>query len=224
MKNFLYLCSLDIYNYITMKKAVLIFLVSLMTTTLFAFNADDVTMVSYEQEWSDTDGSIALKNNTNEDIHNVVFQIVYVDKADKDLDYKVFHKVVTIAPGMTKRISIPAFERGRYYYYESDGLESLSAFKVKYELKGYNTTLSDVDDELTNLDKDKYWTYPILAIIFVLFFIGVWIGLYVLVAVMAQKRHRSVAVWVLLSIIASPILIVIILLVIGNDENYIEDE
>lgn len=41
---------------------------------------------------------------------------------------------------------------------------------------------------------------------------------------MAQKRHRSVAVWVLLSIIASPILIVIILLVIGNDENYIKDE
>ena len=47
------------------------------------------------------------------------------------------------------------------------------------------------------------------------------IGLYVLVAIMAKKRHREVAIWVLLSIIASPILIIIILLCIGDDERYI---
>ena len=47
------------------------------------------------------------------------------------------------------------------------------------------------------------------------------IGLYVLVAIMAKNRHREVAIWVLLSFIASPILIIIILLCIGDDERYI---
>jgi hypothetical protein len=60
--------------------------------------------------------------------------------------------------------------------------------------------------------------FIILAVIAVIILA---IGLYVLVAVMAKKRHRDVAVWVLLSIIASPILIIIILLCIGDDEKYI---
>ena len=51
--------------------------------------------------------------------------------------------------------------------------------------------------------------------------IALVIGLYVLVAIMAKNRHREVAIWVLLSIIASPILIIIILLCIGDDERYI---
>jgi hypothetical protein len=60
--------------------------------------------------------------------------------------------------------------------------------------------------------------FIILAVIAVIILA---IGLYVLVAVMAKKRHRDVAIWVLLSIIASPILIIIILLCIGDDEKYI---
>ena len=34
---------------------------------------DAVSMVSYEQNWSDDNGSIALKNNTDTDIYNVKF-------------------------------------------------------------------------------------------------------------------------------------------------------
>ena len=34
------------------------------------------------------------------------------------------------------------------------------------------------------------------------------------------KRHRSVIAWVLLSILATPILMIIILLVIGQNEDY----
>ena len=51
--------------------------------------------------------------------------------------------------------------------------------------------------------------------------IALVIGLYVLVAIMAKNRHREVALWLLLSFIASPILIIIILLCIGDDERYI---
>ena len=56
-----------------------------------------------------------------------------------------------------------------------------------------------------------------------MFVIGIAVGLYVLVAVMAQKRNRSVVVWVLLSLLATPLLMIIILLAIGKNENYIEN-
>ena len=61
----------------------------------------------------------------------------------------------------------------------------------------------------------------ILVILAGLFLLALVIGLYVLVAVMAKNRHREVALWLLLSFIASPILIIIILLCIGDDERYI---
>ncbi len=58
-------------------------------------------------------------------------------------------------------------------------------------------------------------------IIAVISALSIVIGLYVLVAVMAKNRHREVALWVLLSFLASPVLIMIILLCIGDDENYV---
>lgn len=64
-------------------------------------------------------------------------------------------------------------------------------------------------------------TITILVILAVLAGIAITIGLYVLVAVMAKNRHREVALWLLLSIVASPILIIIILLCIGDDERYV---
>ncbi len=63
--------------------------------------------------------------------------------------------------------------------------------------------------------------FVIGIIIAVLLFLSIAIGLYVLVAVMAKNRHREVVLWVLLSFLASPILIIIILLCIGDDENYV---
>ncbi|MBR0183317.1 MAG: hypothetical protein IJQ05_08620 [Bacteroidaceae bacterium] len=52
-----------------------------------------------------------------------------------------------------------------------------------------------------------------------MFAIGVWVGLYVLVAVMAQKRHRSAVLWIILSILSTPILAIILLLVLGTDDS-----
>ena len=37
-------------------------------------------------------------------------------------------------------------------------------------------------------------------------------------AVMAQQRHRNVAVWILLSMLSSPLIMVIILLCIGDSQ------
>ena len=57
----------------------------------------------------------------------------------------------------------------------------------------------------------------ILGSLLLLFVIGVCVALYVIVGIMAKNRHRNVGLWVLLSLIASPLLIIIILLIVGDD-------
>ena len=198
--------------------------------------ADAITMVSYEQRWLDSRGTLALKNNTNEEIHNVSFQITYLDMSGNPLDYEEFTKSISIAPGMTKKIDIPAYEHDRnYHYYKSENMPGGSpSFKIKFNLKGYNRDLQETDADdygiYDNDDDESYYSsnksdsiYIIIVISVVLFVIGLSVGLYVLVAVMAKSRNRSVVLWVLLSIIASPLLIIIILLVVGEDNKRIDD-
>lgn len=213
----------------------------------FATNKDlehDITMVSYEQSWLDRYGTIALKNNTNEEIRNVKFQITYLDMSNKELDYQVFEMKVVIAPGMTKKLDIPAYEHHRYYhYYKTKDEFGHPAFKIRYELKDYSIeeASKSVEERLKEVDViteekeidankssyyihdnryDTYDTYDsIIFIAILLFVIFLSVGLYVLVAVMAKKRKRSAAVWVLLSIIATPLLMIIILAIIGDNDN-----
>ena len=221
-----------------MKRYLLTIVLTLFVAlTVPAVNSNDISFVSYEQGWLDSKGTLALKNNTTEEIYNVKFLITYLDMSGKELDYEEYERRITIAPGMTKKLDIPAYEHSRnYHYYKSENMPGGSpSFKIKFELKDYNMVQSEAneDDDYSVLDdynyKDKDYgseysaTYMIIAIIAVLFFIGISVGLYVLVAIMAQKRHRSVVLWVLLSIIASPLLIIIILLVVGNDNKYIDN-
>ena len=221
-----------------MKRYLLTIVLTLFVAlTVPAVNSNDISFVSYEQGWLDSKGTLALKNNTTEEIYNVKFLITYLDMSGKELDYEEYERRITIAPGMTKKLDIPAYEHSRnYHYYKSENMPGCSpSFKIKFELKDYNMVQSEAneDDDYSVLDdynyKDKDYgseysaTYMIIAIIAVLFFIGISVGLYVLVAIMAQKRHRSVVLWVLLSIIASPLLIIIILLVVGNDNKYIDN-
>lgn len=220
-----------------MKKKILSTLFSLLVTiSAYAVNSNDITMVSYEQGWLDSRGTLALKNNTNEEIHNVSFQITYLDMSGNPLDYEEFTKQISIAPGMTKKIDIPAYEHDRnYHYYKSENMPSGSpAFKIKFELKDYNAELEEIDDaddySIYDNDDDSRYSlskndslYMIIGIVVVLFVIGLSVGLYVLVAVMAKRRNRSVVLWVLLSIVASPLLIIVILLVVGDDNKHIDN-
>ena len=109
--------------------------------------ADAITMVSYEQGWLDSRGTLALKNNTNEEIHNVSFQITYLDMSGNPLDYEEFTKSISIAPGMTRKIDIPAYEHNRnYHYYKTKDEFGHPAFKIKFTLKDYNSELQEADD------------------------------------------------------------------------------
>ncbi len=196
---------------------------------------DAVSMVSYEQRWLDYNGTIALKNNTGTDIHNVNFIITYLDMSDQPLDYEEYTVEVDIAPGMTKKVDIPAYEYDRSYsYYKSEARPSEPhRFKIKYELKGYNIqnpdkVISD-DEDLSIYDEnfeptdfhpqDNIGWYVFLVIIVSLFILGIGIGLYVLVAVMAKKRNRNVVLWILLSLVGTPLLMIIILLCIGDADD-----
>ena len=213
------------------KKTLTALICLFMSISLFAASKSaetDISMVSYEQSWLDSEGTLALKNNTKENIHNIKFLIVYQDMSGKQLHYEEFSKKVSIAPGMTRKINIKAYEHERnYHYYKSENLPGGSpAFKIEFKLLDYNTASPEIreyplDSETeteadTETDEIFYSMFPYLLIVFVLLTIGICIGSYVLVAVMAKKRKREAAVWILLSFFATPILIIIILLCIGD--------
>lgn len=191
----------------------------------------EVSMVSYEQGWLDSRGTLALKNNTSENIHNVTFQITYLDMSGNALDYEEFYKEVEIAPGMTKKIDIPAYEHSRdYHYYKSENRPSGSpAFKINFELKDFNKveTVEKADGvesdysissykDSSKKDDEPSAEMILLGLAIILIILGFVVGMYVLVAVMAQKRKRNVVIWILLSIVTTPFLMAIILLVIGD--------
>lgn len=217
-----------------MKRIVLFLIGMLFFLPVCKAGVDEaVTMVSYEQRWIDNRGTLALKNNTDEEIHNLRFQITYLDMSGNYIDYKDFEKDISIAPGMTRKLDIPSYEYERgYHYYKSENKPGGSpAFKIKFTLKDYNfeeDEVEDVDDYNSyysnrRVDRSDSWEgyYVIIAIFALLIFIGISVGLYVLVAVMAKDRNRSVVVWILLSLLATPLLMIIILLVVGKNENYI---
>ena len=188
-------------------------------------NSDAVSFVSYEQNWLDSHGTIALKNNTAEDVQNVSFVIQYLDMKGNPLDYEEYSYNINIAPGMTKKLDIPAYEHDRHYhYYKTTDHYGNPAFKIKYELKGFN-----IKDDANYKDSesgyyDNSTTLVIAIIVIALLIFSITIALYVIVAVLAHKPNRSVVIWLLLSFIATPFLIVIIQLCIGKANKYDEEQ
>ena len=210
------------------KSLILIVLVLLLSLPSFAISKDSlnaVTIVSYEQRWLDSEGTLALKNNTKDVIHNITYQIVYLDMSGTPLDYEVFSSEVNIAPGMTKKVDIPAYERGRdYAYYKSESSYNSKRFKIKFELNGYHLN-EDEQDKVTGgcaakkTSEDDGWVSALAVILGICLGLGLFVGLYVLVAVMAKQRRRSAALWVLLSLVTTPFLVMLILLCIGKASN-----
>ena len=218
-----------------MKK--LLFMLMLITSLSVSATSKDtlnaVTMISYEQGWLDRHGTLALKNNTNEDIHNITYRITYLNMKGQALDYKDITSDIEIAPGLTKKVNINAYEhdRGYSYYLSEADYSNPQKFKIKFELIGYNTSdeptyesTSATDTNLTESHAtpgaESFATHGIAILIIyilVIFTLAIYVGMYVLVAVMAKRRNRNIALWVLLSLFATPLLIIIILLCFGED-------
>lgn len=208
----------------------------LVALSVHATSKDTVNalrMVSYEQTWLDRQGTLALKNNTKHTIYNVRYRLTYFDMKGNPMDYKDFYTEIEIAPGMTKKVNVKGYECDRNYsYYLSEACPSYpKKFKVSYETLAYNQTeescvqlntdalltkespISEMDDEPLHF---TYLINSVVMIIIMLFVLAGYVGFYVLVAIMAQRRNRSAALWLLLSFIATPILVILILLVIGK--------
>ncbi len=197
---------------------------SMSATSKDTLNA--VTMVSYEQGWLDDEGTLALKNNTNENIYNVTYRITYLDMKGNPLDYEEYTSEIEVAPGMTKKVNIPAYEHDRSYsYYNSEASFSQPhRFKIKFEVQAYNTPDAEKN---SHSGSSRASGIPniimIICLVAGLFAFGAYMGMYVLVVVMANRRNRNAALWVLVSIFATPLLAIILLLCLGKQYNPYDD-
>lgn len=204
----------------------------LVALSVHATSKDTVNalrMVSYEQTWLDRQGTLALKNNTKHTIYNVRYRLTYFDMKGNPMDYKDFYTEIEIAPGMTKKVNVKGYECDRNYsYYLSEACPSYpKKFKISYETLAYNQTeescvqlntdaLLTKESPISEMDDEPTYLNSVVMVIIMLFVLAGYVGFYVLVAIMAQRRNRSAALWLLLSFIATPILVILILLVIGK--------
>lgn len=204
----------------------------LVALSVHATSKDTVNalrMASYEQTWSDNQGTLALKNNTKHTIYNVRYRLTYFDMKGNPMDYKDFYTEIEIAPGMTKKVNVEGYECDRNYsYYLSEACPSHpKKFKISYETLAYNQAeescvqlntdaLLTKESPISEMDDEPTYLNSVVMVIIMLFVLAGYVGFYVLVAIMAQRRNRSTALWLLLSFIATPILVILILLVIGK--------
>lgn len=219
-----------------MKKLFLFIL--LIVQVAFASAADnEVSMVSYEQNWLDGQGTIALKNNTDKEVTSVSFMITYLDMNGNQLDYKEFKKSVNIKPGLTKKINIEAYEHSRNYsYYKSEAaFSNPKKFDVKYKLLSVNF-YNKVENGQTTRSKNNVITEGFekgiseqeeteseegnYIYMFVLMFaLTAYLGLFALIAAMANNRNRSAIGWVVFALFFNPIITIIILSIIGESSS-----
>lgn len=213
-------------------KKYLFYLMLLVALSVHATSKDTVNalrMASYEQTWSDNQGTLALKNNTKHTIYNVRYRLTYFDMKGNPMDYKDFYTEIEIAPDMTKKVNVEGYECDRNYsYYLSEACPSHpKKFKISYETLAYNQAeescvqlntdaLLTKESPISEMDDGPTYLNSVVMVIIMLFVLAGYVGFYVLVAIMAQRRNRSVALWLLLSFIATPILVILILLVIGK--------
>ncbi len=221
-----------------MKKFVLMFLLALpLCVAATPQGADNTTqgtasaveLVQYDQNWMDSEATLALKNNTDKAIIGVRYIIKYLDMSGRELDYKEFSSNIEIAPGMTRKVNIPAYEHDRHYsYYKSQDLYGESRkFKIEFQLVGYDKE-PDPDSVASEDSKGIFSGFgnggeasaersssPLdTTTIVLLIFCAT--GLFVLVALVAKGRGRSAAAWVLASLFITPVLALLVLMFIGK--------
>ena len=201
----------------------------LFSLTALASKPDEkapVTLVSYDHGWLQSEATISLKNNTDEEIDKVSFRLIYFDMNGKQLDYRDFTVRECIDPGMTRETTITGYGTDRRFsYYKSEAAYGQPhRYKIKFELKNVvnaNDSLSDdsVFDDSQESSGTAFFTFFTIAICLIA--LGVGVGIFVVVGAMANKRHRSVLGWLFVAIFTTPIIAIILLLCLGDShEDY----
>lgn len=207
-----------------------------------SYASDPVSMVAYEQGSYDDKGTIALRNNTSEYVHNVSFMLEYLNMEGTPMHYETFTRDIDIEPGMTKKLDIPAYEsRRNYHYYKTEGIARYPAFKIRYQLRGYNMSTAEsanseheiysgydsssekADTASTKGNKTNASGGGLMSLIMIICMIalaGVYFRMFGLVGDMAKKRNRDQGIWILISIISTPLTACLILWLIGKNYRY----
>lgn len=216
-----------------MKRLYIAFIFALLPIIAGATNdsLNVVTMVNYEQRWSDSEGTLALRNNGDETIESVEFLIIYYDMKGNMLDNETFTCSVAIEPGMTKKVNIPGYEHRRHYsYYTSEASYSEPhKFKIKFELKRAKFA-GEANEEQANenvsygysdSNNDQLASWVIFLAIAV-FLLGLLVCLcsFILVGFLAKRYKRSALLWVLLAIVTTPFFALILLLIMGEENHH----
>lgn len=98
-------------------------------------NSDAISLVAYEKERYSHDESFSLKNNTEDDITYVTGVLIYSNMQGEIIDYKLFNQKVIIPVGLSKRITLRAFDNDWVYYKDGDSYDK--RFKVEFRLLTY---------------------------------------------------------------------------------------
>lgn len=193
-----------------------------------------VSMTKFEQTFLDSQAAIALRNNLPDTVYSVTYSLEFLSSKGVPEDFQEYTSKVTIPPGMTKKVEIPAYchDRNYEYYKTLQGSGIYPTFKVNYKYisadtvgpKKVQTRAMAADAAATATDSSdapqQHGISDIVMCIGILFAITFVIGMYVLVAQMARNRGRNAAVWVALSLFLSPLLVMFILLIAGKSNNY----
>lgn len=201
---------------------------------------EPVTVGTYEHDPGLSDAYIGLKNNTNGTITSLSFQISYFDMDGNQLDYEDFNTNTAIEPGLAKKVKIPANEPLRQSWHMRD-------FKIKFRLKAVNGKAvsgswqsPSKDIEPTQEIEPTYSVNSptvstdssakpsrgrsfgdvigmISGTLIVILMISIIVAMYVLVVQLAKRYNRSAILWLIISLIITPVLVVIILHCIGSD-------
>ncbi len=177
--------------------------------------SNSLSMVSYTPGKAPSEAMIELKNNTQDTVYNVSLVVHY--RADEPCDTVDKRVVRPYMPGDTVTVFAPIHHC----------VDTVVGCNPTVEMLGYNA----VDDN-GEIIKDKgpigFNLMPVilgtLGLIAVLLLLA--LVLLIVVMVVAHKRHRSVLLWALASLVITPFLALIILLMLKprhreDDSSYI---
>lgn len=109
-----------------------------------------------------------------------------------------------------------------YYHPQTDDKATISLKSSTEQLDNTDQNTQTYTDTIADKEKESNPSrsvgfFNLVFILGSLVFLGIYVGLYGMVIVMARKRNRDPLAWVLLSFVSTPILICFILLIVGDN-------